>query len=313
MVGTYDELAQLDYKLLISQNADWQYLANEHPQGQTWTRRDFDAAKWKTGTAGFGLRHSGVKTELTRERNKPASIYLRREFTVPQADAVTEIGLMIDYRDGFIAYLNGREVARHAVLDVVEGGAVREQGQALEQVAEAALLDVFWSKGYEGSAIRDLCAATDLRPASLYAAFGDKDQMFQAALGRYLTWIEAHLTPEQDGRDGVRHILETTCRLTLADRERRGCAIINAVADRENLSPRANATVHQSFDRLRDLLRRQVHASFASAPPAGAEAMVNLLVGATVSIRLLGRAGATSADLRSTAVGAVDAFNTWAG
>lgn len=179
--------------------------------------------------------------------------------------------------------------------------------------AEAALLDVFWSKGYEGSAVRDLCTATGQRPASLYAAFGDKDQMFQVALGRYLAWIEGHLTPPEEGRDGVRHVLETTCRLTLDDRQRRGCAIINAVAERENLSPRANATVQQSFDRLRDLLRRQVDASFPSPAPSGAEDMVNLLVAATVSIRLLGRAGATSEQLRSIAAGAVDAFSRWAG
>jgi len=179
--------------------------------------------------------------------------------------------------------------------------------------AEAALLDVFWSKGYEGSAVRDLCTATGQRPASLYAAFGDKDQMFQVALGRYLTWIEGHLTPPEEGRDGVRHVLETTCRLTLQDRRRRGCAIINAVAERENLSPRANATVQQSFDRLRNLLRRQVDASFPSSAPSGTEDMVNLLVAATVSIRLLGRAGATSEELRSIAAGAVEAFSRWAG
>ncbi len=178
--------------------------------------------------------------------------------------------------------------------------------------AETALLDVFWSKGFEGSGVRDLCAATGQRPASLYAAFGDKDQMFQAAIGRYLAWIEGHLTPREDGRDGVRHVLETTCRLTLADRERRGCAIINAVADRENLSPKANATVQASFERLRELLRRQVLASFDSDPPDDAEAMVNLLVAATVSIRLLGRAGATPDELRSTAAGAVGAFTRWA-
>jgi len=179
--------------------------------------------------------------------------------------------------------------------------------------AEAALLDVFWSKGYEGSAVRDLCTATGQRPASLYAAFGDKDQMFQVALGRYLTWIEGHLTPPEEGRDGVRHVLETTCRLTLQDRRRRGCAIINAVAERENLSPRANATVQQSFDRLRNLLRRQVDASFTASAPSGTEDMVNLLVAATVSIRLLGRAGATSEQLRSIAAGAVEAFSRWAG
>jgi len=109
------QAAPIDYKLLIPKNAEWQYLANEHPQGQGWTRRDFDASKWKLGTAGFGFRQHDVRTEVTRERNKPASIYLRREFNISQADAVTEIGLLVDYRDGFIAYVNGKEVARQNV------------------------------------------------------------------------------------------------------------------------------------------------------------------------------------------------------
>ena len=178
--------------------------------------------------------------------------------------------------------------------------------------AEAALLDVFWAKGYEGSAVRDLCTATGQRTASLYAAFGDKDAMFHASMQRYLRWIEGELTPAEDGAAGVRHILETTCRLTLADVARRGCLIINAVAERENLSPQANATTRQSFDRLRDLIRQQVWASFDTEPPAGAEDMVNLLVAATVSIRLLGRAGATPAELDGIAAGAVDAFSRWA-
>lgn len=178
--------------------------------------------------------------------------------------------------------------------------------------AEAALLDVFWSQGYEGSSVRDLCAATGQRPASLYAAFGDKDQMFQAAMRRYVTWIDGQLTPPEDGRAGVRHVLETTCRLTLEDPARRGCLIINSVAERENLSPSANTVVQESFDRLRALLRRQVQRSFPATPPKGAEAMVNLLVAATVSIRVLGRAGATPRELRTTAAGAIEAFDCWA-
>ena len=108
-------LPPVDYKIVIPQNSEWQFLANEHPQGQAWTRKDFDASKWKTGPAGFGVKNSDAKTELTRERNKPASIYLRREFTIDQADRITELGLMVDYRDGFIAYINGREVARQNV------------------------------------------------------------------------------------------------------------------------------------------------------------------------------------------------------
>ncbi len=179
--------------------------------------------------------------------------------------------------------------------------------------AEVALLDVFWAKGYEGSAVRDLCSATGQRTASLYAAFGDKDAMFQASMRRYLVWIEGELTPPEDSADGVRHVLETTCRLTLEDKDRRGCLIINSVAERENLSAEANASTQLSFDRLRDLLRRQVHAAVSDAPPPDTEDMVNLLVGATVSIRLLGRAGATPGELNGIAAGAIDAFSRWAG
>jgi len=104
--------APVDYKLLIPKNADWQYLAGEHPQGVNWTHKDYDTSNWKRGAAGFGYSNPQLRTQLRRERGKPSSIYLRREFTVEQADKVTEIGLMIDYRDGFIAYVNGREVAR---------------------------------------------------------------------------------------------------------------------------------------------------------------------------------------------------------
>jgi len=187
----------------------------------------------------------------------------------------------------------------------------RPRGFAVED-AQQALLDVFWSKGYEGSAVRELCAATGQLQGSLYAAFGDKDQMFQAAMGQYLTWIGGQLTPSADGRDGVRHILETTSRLTIEDPGRRGCLIINSVAERENLSPAANATVQASFDQLRALLRRQVEASFGANRPEDTEDMVNLLVGATVSIRLLGRSGASAQELTSIAAGAVAAFDRWA-
>jgi TetR/AcrR family transcriptional repressor of nem operon len=207
--------------------------------------------------------------------------------------------------------LIGRSRIEDEQPDVKEEFVARPRGFDLKD-AGTALLDVFWTKGYEGTAVRELCAATGQRPASLYGAFGDKDQMFRVAMNQYLTWIEGHLTPPEDGRSGVRHVLETTCRLTIEDPSRRGCLIINSVAERENLSPSANATVRESFGRLRALLRRQVEASFASTPPADAEDMVNLLVGATVSIRLLGRSGASADELQSIASGAIAAFDRWA-
>ncbi len=46
-------------------------------------------------------------------------------------------------------------------------------------------LDVFWRHGYEGASISELTQAMGISPPSLYAAFGNKEKLFRAALDRY--------------------------------------------------------------------------------------------------------------------------------
>ena len=54
---------------------------------------------------------------------------------------------------------------------------------------EKAVLDaamrLFWERGYEGTSMTDLTKAMKLSPPSIYAAFGDKMALFQAAAKRY--------------------------------------------------------------------------------------------------------------------------------
>jgi AcrR family transcriptional regulator len=54
--------------------------------------------------------------------------------------------------------------------------------------ADAALdeaLQVFWRKGFEGASLDDLTEAMGINRPSLYAAFGNKEQLFRRALERY--------------------------------------------------------------------------------------------------------------------------------
>jgi AcrR family transcriptional regulator len=51
---------------------------------------------------------------------------------------------------------------------------------ALEQA-----MHVFWAKGYEGAALSDLTRAMRINRPSLYAAFGNKEQLFRKVLDRY--------------------------------------------------------------------------------------------------------------------------------
>jgi AcrR family transcriptional regulator len=61
-------------------------------------------------------------------------------------------------------------------------------GRARAFDADEALdraMTVFWSKGYEGTSLSDLTEAMGINRPSLYAAYGNKQELFRKALERY--------------------------------------------------------------------------------------------------------------------------------
>lgn len=54
-----------------------------------------------------------------------------------------------------------------------------------EKALDAAMR-VFWSKGYHGASVRDLTNAMGITGPSLYAAYGNKEDLFRKALQRYV-------------------------------------------------------------------------------------------------------------------------------
>ena len=106
-----------DAKVVIARNATWQYLAEKDPD-PNWNRPGYSPDKnWKTGTAGFGYGDGDDKTVIEM-RNKFARVYLRTEIAIDDISDIGEIGrlaLSISYDDGFIAYLNGKEILRKNV------------------------------------------------------------------------------------------------------------------------------------------------------------------------------------------------------
>jgi AcrR family transcriptional regulator len=53
-----------------------------------------------------------------------------------------------------------------------------------EEVIEKAT-NLYWSKGYHGTSMRNLQSAIDLRPGSIYATFGSKDNLFKESIHYY--------------------------------------------------------------------------------------------------------------------------------
>ena len=55
-----------------------------------------------------------------------------------------------------------------------------------EEALEKALR-VFWSRGYEGTSMSELTETLGINKPSIYAAFGNKEELFRKALTRYVT------------------------------------------------------------------------------------------------------------------------------
>jgi hypothetical protein len=104
-----------DFFVVIPKYAEWEYLAGSHPEGQKWTELKYVPEGWKRGEAPFGYEYKEARTVLEDMKGKFTVLYLRHVFEIEQADQVAEIGLMINYDDAFIAYLNGKEVVRKGV------------------------------------------------------------------------------------------------------------------------------------------------------------------------------------------------------
>ncbi len=88
--------------------------------GQGWTAPAFDDSGWAAGTYGIGYENApGDYVDHLATRVRPVelvpgatSIYLRSEFEIADPAAVSNPVLGVRYDDGFVAYLNGVEVAR---------------------------------------------------------------------------------------------------------------------------------------------------------------------------------------------------------
>lgn len=77
----------------------------------------FGATDWlaATGSFGFGSTVFGVNNDVADQLSGATlTMYLRGQFVVPPAVLASggTVRLTLDYDSGFIAYLNGREVAR---------------------------------------------------------------------------------------------------------------------------------------------------------------------------------------------------------
>ncbi|TMQ01901.1 MAG: hypothetical protein E6L09_01335 [Verrucomicrobia bacterium] len=129
-------------EVLFPTNASWKFFKGiteaSAPDPAAWRRADFDDSAWGTSTAPFyydsDTSASGYtgNTPLNDMRGGYTCLFLRKSFELTNAAEISELQLDALSDDGFIAWINGREVGRFNM----PAGDVSFNGSASAALAE---------------------------------------------------------------------------------------------------------------------------------------------------------------------------------
>ncbi|MBN1419402.1 MAG: lamin tail domain-containing protein, partial [Planctomycetes bacterium] len=98
--------------VLIQEGTQWRYRKGTSEPPASWPNSAYDDAGWSVGTLPLGYGEGGLATTLSDMQGSYTSVHLRRRFSVADPAKIESLILSVNYDDGFVAYLNGTEVAR---------------------------------------------------------------------------------------------------------------------------------------------------------------------------------------------------------
>lgn len=111
--------------------------------------------------------------------------------------------------------------------------------------ALARATKVFWKHGYDSTSVALLTEAMGIGAPSMYAAFGDKRALFEAALGHYIETygaFMAHAFAEPNVRVAVEQLFRNAAEMFTSSDHPPGCMLITAAT---NCAPESAAVAKQ--------------------------------------------------------------------
>src|ERR1700753_2314937 len=77
-----------------------------------------------------------------------------------------------------------------------------------------AAMRVFWEKGYEGATLTNLTDAMRINRSSMWAAFGNKEELFKKAFERYINIYQGYMREALE-KPTIREVIESALRRTV--------------------------------------------------------------------------------------------------
>jgi TetR/AcrR family transcriptional repressor of nem operon len=172
-----------------------------------------------------------------------------------------------------------------------------------ERALESAM-DLFWRRGYEATSVQDLLEEMGIGRGSMYGTFGDKRELFLAALDRFeesrVSRADEILAVSPSAMEGIRRLFETTIEGLVSYEPRRGCLLANTAVELAPRDAEVAARISRYVGRTEEALEKAlVRGRAAGEIPADKDprALACFLVSMLHGVRVLARAGVDRAVL----------------
>ena len=100
------------WETVVQLGNNWKYKIANGSNNPLWRNRGFNDATWAVGASGIGYGDGDDNTIVP----SCFAVFMRYSFTITDTSKIVDAILHMDYDDGFVAYLNGVEIARANLL-----------------------------------------------------------------------------------------------------------------------------------------------------------------------------------------------------
>ncbi|WP_084523856.1 TetR/AcrR family transcriptional regulator [Nocardia inohanensis] len=184
-----------------------------------------------------------------------------------------------------------------------------------EQALLDAAVELFWAKGFDTTSVEDVSRATGIGNGSIYGAYGNKRGLFLAAFERYCDRRARFVREVVSTAPGsARAAVRTLCQAVIADcaahPDRRGCLMINSIAQLGGRIPEVAAIGLRTTTDMEDAVAQRLRLSMGAdgADEALLSALSANVVMTTQGLIQLSRMGAAPERLREIADVSCDAL-----
>jgi AcrR family transcriptional regulator len=170
-----------------------------------------------------------------------------------------------------------------------------------------AAMRLFWAEGYEGASLAALTEAMGINRRSIYAAYGNKEELFRKAVDRYIEGPGAFVAPALElptARQVAEALLHGTVEANTTPGRPRGCLLVQSALA---CGPESEPVRRDLADR-REAAVETLRARFARAqadgdlPPAvDADSLARYLTVVAHGISVQAAGGASCEDLHRAA------------